>query len=125
MTDFWLLSGLLVALGVIAIVWPIWRQRRQSRVDRAAVVRNRDRCSLPAGTRPDAARILQRGEEIPRDEGIVGARQPVPGVARQRADRIGHADPLFARAHASPSPSAIGASACSAARARWAASRTR
>lgn len=37
MTDFWLLSCLLVALGVVAIIWPIWRQHRQGRVDRTAL----------------------------------------------------------------------------------------
>ena len=56
---------------------------RQSRVDRAAVVRNRDRCSLPAGARRDAARILHRREERVADEGIVLARNLIP---RRRVD---------------------------------------
>ncbi|MEH6499168.1 MAG: c-type cytochrome biogenesis protein CcmI [Pseudoalteromonas distincta] len=37
MTDFWLLSVLLLVLGVLAVVWPLWRHRQHKRVDRTAL----------------------------------------------------------------------------------------
>ena len=37
MTDFWLLSVLLLALGVLAVIWPLWTHRQQIAVDRTAL----------------------------------------------------------------------------------------
>lgn len=37
MTDFWLLSVLLLVLGVAAVIWPLWRHRQHKRVDRTAL----------------------------------------------------------------------------------------
>ena len=37
MIDFWLASIVLVVLGMIAILWPIWRRRQHASVDRTAL----------------------------------------------------------------------------------------
>lgn len=37
MTDFWLLSVLLLVVGVLAVVWPLWKHRQQKTVDRTAL----------------------------------------------------------------------------------------
>jgi cytochrome c-type biogenesis protein CcmH len=37
MTDFWLFSVLLLVAGVVAVLWPLWRHRRRSAVDRTAL----------------------------------------------------------------------------------------
>ncbi|WP_022963786.1 c-type cytochrome biogenesis protein CcmI [Halopseudomonas pelagia] len=37
MTDFWLLSVLLLIMGVLAVIWPLWKHRRHQAVDRAAL----------------------------------------------------------------------------------------
>ncbi|TVP90896.1 MAG: c-type cytochrome biogenesis protein CcmI [Pseudomonadaceae bacterium] len=34
MTDFWLLSALLILVGMLTLVWPLWRTRQQITVDR-------------------------------------------------------------------------------------------
>ena len=37
MTDLWILAALLVISGMLTVLWPIWRARRQRAVDRAAL----------------------------------------------------------------------------------------
>lgn len=37
MTDFWLSAALLILLGVVAVIWPVWSHRRRDRVDRTAL----------------------------------------------------------------------------------------
>ncbi|MFO7706402.1 MAG: c-type cytochrome biogenesis protein CcmI [Halopseudomonas sp.] len=37
MTDFWLLSVLLLVFGVLAVIWPLWKHRQHQAVDRAAL----------------------------------------------------------------------------------------
>lgn len=37
MTDFWLLSVLLLIMGVVAVIWPLWKHRQHKAVDRAAL----------------------------------------------------------------------------------------
>lgn len=37
MTDFWLLTGLLLIAGVVSIAWPLWKHRHQQQVDRTAL----------------------------------------------------------------------------------------
>ncbi|QJD58714.1 c-type cytochrome biogenesis protein CcmI [Pseudomonas sp. gcc21] len=37
MTDLWIFGALLLALGVIAVLWPIWRHRRTTTVDRTTL----------------------------------------------------------------------------------------
>ncbi|MFA5677980.1 MAG: c-type cytochrome biogenesis protein CcmI [Pseudomonas sp.] len=37
MTDFWLYSVLLLLVGMLFIIWPVWRMRRQKTVDRTAL----------------------------------------------------------------------------------------
>ena len=78
---------------------------------RPAVLADDQRGRLPAGARPDAARIFQRGEEFVTDEGIVRPRERVPLVAIEGADRPADPRGEAAIAHGTPAPSAIGASA--------------
>lgn len=37
MTDFWILSALLLVLGMLAVAWPLWRHHRQNAVDRTGL----------------------------------------------------------------------------------------
>ncbi|MEJ6655210.1 MAG: c-type cytochrome biogenesis protein CcmI [Pseudomonas sp.] len=37
MTDFWLYSALLMLAGMLMVVWPVWKMRGQSKVDRTAL----------------------------------------------------------------------------------------
>lgn len=37
MTDFWLYSVLLILVGMLFILWPVWKMRRQHSVDRTAL----------------------------------------------------------------------------------------
>src|SRR5690554_2506502 len=37
MTDFWLYSALLMLAGMLIVVWPVWKMRGQSKVDRTAL----------------------------------------------------------------------------------------
>ncbi|UAW99398.1 c-type cytochrome biogenesis protein CcmI [Halopseudomonas nanhaiensis] len=37
MTDFWVSAAVLIVLGVVAVLWPVWRHRRGERVDRTAL----------------------------------------------------------------------------------------
>ena len=37
MTDFWLYSVLLLLVGMLFVLWPVWRMRRQKSVDRTAL----------------------------------------------------------------------------------------
>lgn len=37
MTDFWLLTALLLLAGVVSIAWPLWKHRHQQQVDRTAL----------------------------------------------------------------------------------------
>ena len=86
---------------------------------RAVLRTDNQRCGLPAGAGTDAARIFQRSQEFMANEGVVRSRQGVPFGALESADRTTDAGGQVARraslAHATPSPSAIGASACNAA----------
>lgn len=37
MTDFWFFTALLLLLGMLVLVWPLWRSRQQQTVDRTAL----------------------------------------------------------------------------------------
>ena len=37
MTDFWLYSALLILAGMLFVLWPVWKMRRQNTVDRTAL----------------------------------------------------------------------------------------
>ncbi|QIB52665.1 c-type cytochrome biogenesis protein CcmI [Pseudomonas sp. OIL-1] len=37
MTDLWIFGALLLALGVVSVLWPVWRHRRSSTVDRTTL----------------------------------------------------------------------------------------
>ncbi|SDU12087.1 c-type cytochrome biogenesis protein CcmI [Halopseudomonas salegens] len=37
MIDFWLLSALLILVGMLTLIWPLWRTRQQKTVDRTAL----------------------------------------------------------------------------------------
>ncbi|WP_394241948.1 c-type cytochrome biogenesis protein CcmI [Halopseudomonas laoshanensis] len=37
MTDFWLLSVVLLVVAVLAVIWPLWKHRQYKRVDRTAL----------------------------------------------------------------------------------------
>src|SRR5690606_13240719 len=37
MTDFWLYSVLLILVGMLFVLWPVWKMRRQHSVDRTAL----------------------------------------------------------------------------------------
>lgn len=37
MTDFWLLSVVLLVVAVLAVIWPLWKHRQYQRVDRTAL----------------------------------------------------------------------------------------
>ena len=37
MTDFWLYSALLMLTGMLFVIWPVWRMRRDNSVDRTAL----------------------------------------------------------------------------------------
>ena len=37
MTDFWLYSALLILAGMLIVVWPVWKMRGQTKVDRTAL----------------------------------------------------------------------------------------
>lgn len=37
MTDFWLYAGLLIAAGMLIVIWPVWKSHRQKTVDRTGL----------------------------------------------------------------------------------------
>src|SRR5690554_8177685 len=37
MTDFWLYGALLILAGMLFVLWPVWKMRRQNTVDRTAL----------------------------------------------------------------------------------------
>lgn len=37
MTDFWLYAGLLIVVGMLIVIWPVWQSHRQKTVDRTGL----------------------------------------------------------------------------------------